>query len=263
VNAKKIPALVFPVSENEASGGPYVIKYYYPLEEQSGALSDYAARGLYIRRFAVLYPRTALGSRMKELFASDVAESGGKLVYEGSYDPDSRDISGELGWISSVAPEAVFIPDGAANSAELILRLKREGKLRDVLFLGPSTWNSPLFLSLIGREIDGFVYRAVFTDVFFYGDGQWDEFSKLTESRFKEKPEIFGYQVYRAVKLVISFDFTHAENSGAVITEGLESLKNDPYYEVKMDKSGSYRVSPRRRILSVSGGELIDIINVK
>jgi ABC-type branched-subunit amino acid transport system substrate-binding protein len=248
--------------ENEASGGPYIIKYYYPIEEQSRVLSGYAARGLGVKRFAVLYPRTALGSRMKELFVSDVAESGGKLVYEGSYDPDSRDISGEIGWIRSLAPEAVFIPDGAANSAELILRLKREGKLRDVLFLGPSTWNSPLFLNLIGGEIDGFVYRAVFTDVFYYGDGEWGAFSQLTEDRYREKPDIFGYQVYRALKLLLALDQA-PPNGGAVVPGGLESLKNNPNYDVKIDKGGSYRVSPLYRVLSVSDGELIDIINVR
>lgn len=261
VNQKRVPALVFPVSENEASGGPYIIKYYYPLEEQVRVLSGYAARSLGIRRFAILYPRTALGARMKELFASDVAESGGKLVYEGSYDPGSRDISGELGWISSAAPEAVFIPDGAASSAELILRLKREGKLRDVLFLGPSTWNGPLFMDLIGREIDGFVYRAVFTDVFYYGDGDWNEYSSLSEGKFNEKPDIFGYQVYRALKLILSLN--PESGGGTVITDGLDSLRNNPYFDIEKDRGGSYRVSPRYRILSVSDGELIDIINVK
>lgn len=261
VNQKRVPALVFPVSEDESSGGPYIIKYYYPLEEQVRVLSGYAARSLGIRRFAILYPRTALGAKMKGLFASDVAESGGKLVYEGSYDPGSRDISGELGWISSAAPEAVFIPDGAASSAELILRLKREGKLRDVLFLGPSTWNGPLFLDLIGREIDGFVYRAVFTDVFYYGDRDWDEYSGLAEGKFNEKPDIFGYQVYRALKLILSLN--PESGGGTVIADGLGSLRNDPYYDIEIDRGGSYRVSPRYRILSVSDGELIDIINVK
>jgi len=261
VNRKRVPALVFPVSEDESSGGPYIIKYYYPLEEQVRVLAGYAARSLGIRRFAILYPRTALGARMKGLFASGVAESGGKLVYEGSYDPGSRDISGELGWISSAAPEAVFIPDGAGSSAELILRLKREGKLRDVLFLGPSTWNGPLFLDLIGREIDGFVYRAVFTDVFYYGDRDWDEYSRLTEGKFNEKPDIFGYQVYRALKLILSLE--PVSGGGTVITDGLGSLRNNPYYDIEIDRGGSYRVSPRYRILSVSDGELIDIINVK
>lgn len=261
INRRKIPAVVFPVSEDEGAGGPYIIKYYYPLEEQVRVLSAYAVRGLGVRRFAVLYPGTPFGGRLKELFAADAAENGGKIVYEGSYDPESRDVSKEIGWIRSAAPEAVFIPDGAASSAELILRLKREGKLRDVLFLGPSTWNSPLFLSLIGDEIDGFVYRAIFTDVFYYGDEDWNGFSKLTRGSPVEKPDIFGYQAYRAVKLMLSLDIK--PGGGETTADILQPIKNDPSYNIELDESGSYRVSPRYRILSVSDGELIDIINVK
>lgn len=261
VSSRKIPAVVFPVSEDEDAGGSYIIKYYYPLEEQVRVLSEYAVRGLGITRFAVLYPGTPFGSRLKELFAEDATEYGGKLVYEGSYDPESRDISKEIGWIGSAAPEAVFIPDGASSSAELILRLKREGKLRDVLFLGPSTWNSPLFLSLIGNEIDGFVYRAIFTDVFYYGDSEWDGFSKLTQEKPEDKPDIFGYQAYRAVRLMLSLDIK--PGGGESLADILKPLKNNTSYSVVIDKSGSYRVSPRYRILSVSGGELLDIINVK
>ncbi|HVY55721.1 MAG TPA: penicillin-binding protein activator, partial [Thermodesulfobacteriota bacterium] len=206
VNSQKIPAVVFPVSEDEGSGGPYIVKYYYPLEEQVRVLSAYAIRDLGVRRLAVLYPGTPFGKRLKQLFTADASENGGKIVYEGSYDPESRDISNEIGWIRSASPEAVFIPDGAASSAELILRLKREGKMRDVLFLGPSTWNSPLFLSLIGKEIDGFVYRAIFTDIFYYGDADWDEYANLTRDKPDEKPDVFGYQAYRAVKMMLSLD---------------------------------------------------------
>jgi branched-chain amino acid transport system substrate-binding protein len=262
VNAKRIPSVTFPVSESGTAGGPYIIKYYYPLEEQVGVLSRYAARELGIRTFAILYPQTALGKKMKDIFAASVAENGGKLVYAGFYNPESRDISKELGWISSISPEAVFIPDGAASSAELILRLKREGKLRDVLFLGPSTWNSPLFLDLIGDEIDGFVFRAVFTDVYYYGDGDWEEFAKLVESKFQEKPDLFGYQVYRVLGLMLSVVRENGRSQKEIM-DGLNSLKSDPAYYIKTDKSGSIQVSPRYRILSVSDGELVDIIKVK
>lgn len=143
VNSERIPSLVFPISEDENTGGPYFIKFYYPLEERAKVISRYVARELGLRTFAVLYPKTELGIRMKKVFASGVKEYGGRLVYEGSYDPESRDIYGELDCITSIEPEAIFIPDGAAESAELIMRLKRGGKIRDVLFLGLSTLNSP------------------------------------------------------------------------------------------------------------------------
>ena len=45
--------------------------------------------------------------------------------------------------------------------------------------------------------------------------------------------------------------------------DGLNSLKSDPAYHIITDKSGSIQVSPRYRILSVSGGEIVDIIGVK
>ncbi len=262
VNSERVPTVVFPITEDESAGGPYIIKFYYPLEEQVRVLSRYAARELGVRTFGVLCPKTPLGKRMKELFSADVAEYGGRLVYEGSYDPESRDISKEAGWISSVRPEAIFIPDGAASSAELILRLKRDGKLRDVLFLGPSTWNSPVFLDLIGHEIDGFVYRAVFTDNFFYGDRDWEEFSKVMEGKFQEKPDFFEYQNYRAVKLMLSLE-RGGDPGKKAIADALNSLNSDPVYGIRRDKSGSFQISPRYRILSVSDGELIDIMEVK
>lgn len=262
VNSERIPTMVFPISEDETTGGPYIIKFYYPLEGQVRALSQYAARDLGARTFAVLYPKTELGMRMKELFASGVAEYGGRLVYEGSYDPNSRDISGELGWISSQKPEAIFIPDGAASSAELISRLKKDGKIRDVLFLGLSTWNSPVFLKLIGNEIDGFVYRAIFTDMFDYGGGDWEEFSKDIDSKFKEKPDSFEYQNYSAIKLMLSL-YKRGVQDKKDLMDALNSFNNSVGYDIKKDRSGSLQVSPSHRILSVSGGKLIDIMKVE
>jgi branched-chain amino acid transport system substrate-binding protein len=87
ISSERIPTLEFPISEDENTGGPYIIKFYYPLEEQAKVISRYAARELGLRTFAVLYPKTELGISMKKVFASGVEEYGGRLVYEGSYDP--------------------------------------------------------------------------------------------------------------------------------------------------------------------------------
>ena len=83
--------------------------------------------------------------------------------------------------------------------------------MRDVLFIGPSTWNSPVFLKLVGDEIDGFVYRAVFTDNLFFGDGDWEEFSTIYSGEYQDGPGVLEYQVYRAVLLLTSLE---ARNKG-------------------------------------------------
>jgi hypothetical protein len=62
------------------------------------------------------------------------------------------------------------------------------------------------------------------------------------------KPDIFGYQVYRALKLI---SFNPESGGGAIITDGLGSLRNNPYYDIEIDGAGIPGL-PRYRILSVT-----------
>ncbi|MCL4244533.1 MAG: ABC transporter substrate-binding protein [Candidatus Dadabacteria bacterium] len=258
----KVPIIVFPVSESESRGGPYVVEFFYSLEEQTKVLSSYAAGDLGTRTFGILYPDTQSGRELAGLFKEAATGSGGKIVYEKGYPPGDGDLSGEMEWIASVKPDAIFIPDGASASAGIILRLKQNPRLSDVLFLGPATWNSPLFLKLAGGQIDGFVYRAVYTDFFHFGDVDWARFSNDFETEHGEKPGSFEYLIYSGV----SFMLKAADGDGGdgrSFLKALEKLASSREYKVKRDKTGSLQISPRPRILSVSRGEIMDIMKVK
>jgi len=261
VDKTNVPMILFPVSESESSGGPYVVKFFYSLEEQTKALSSYAARELGARTFGVLYPETATGRELANLFREAATNSGGKIVYEKGYPPGERELSGETEWIASINPDSIFIPDGAAASAELILRLKQNPRLSDVLFLGPATWNSASFLKLAGGQIDGFVYRAVYTDFFHFGDSGWVRFSRDFETQHGETPGSFEYQVYSGVSLMLRA--AGEGRSGEAFLKALEELASGAEYMIKRDKTGSLQISLRPRILSVSRGEIIDIMKVK
>lgn len=261
VNKEKIPTIVFPISENESAGGPYIIKFYYPVEEQARVLASYAVKELGVRSYAVLYPDTSLGKRMKDEFIKSLRANGGNTVYEGSYDSKERDIEQEVMWIASEHPEGVFIADGSSASAEVIVQLKKKGGLSDILFLGPSTWNGSLFLDLAGEEIDGFVYRAIFTDFFYYGGSEWDSFLKRFESQFDKAPSYLEYQSYLATRLILSVD--SIDNSDKELVQKLTALRSDPEYIVKQERNGSVRISPRYLILSVADGELSEITRVR
>ena len=258
---KNVPMIVFPVSESESWGGPYVVKFFYSLEEQTKAISSYAARELGARTFGVLYPETETGRDLANLFKEAATNSGGRIVYEKGYPPGNRDLSGETEWIASINPDSIFIPDGAAASAELILRLKQNPRLSDVLFLGPATWNSPSFLKLAGGQIDGFVYRAVYTDFFHFGDGGWARFSEDFETQHGEPPGSFEYQVYSGVSLMLKA--AGEGGDGEAFLKALSALASSSEYTSKRDKTGSLQISPLPRILSVSRGEIIDIMKVK
>lgn len=261
VNNEKIPTVVFPISENESAGGPYMIKFYYPVEEQARALASYAVKELGVRSYAVLYPETSLGERMKDEFIRSLRANGGNTVYEGSYDSMRRDIQEEVMWIASERPEGVFIADGSSASAEIIVQLKKKGGLSDVLFLGPSTWNGSLFQDLAGKEIDGFVYRAIFTDYFYYGGPEWNSFLKRFEEKFQNTPSYLEYQSYLATRLVLFAD--SIEGSGKNLIQKLAALRSDPGYIVRKERNGSIQISPRYLILSVEDGELSEINRVR
>lgn len=47
------------------------------------------------------------------------------------------------------------------------------------------------------------------------------------------------------------------------LMDALNSFNNSVGYDIKKDRSGSLQVSPSHRILSVSGGKLIDIMKVE
>ena len=261
VNNDKIPALVFPVSEAGSPGGPYVIKFYYPLEEQARVLARYSVQELGVKSYAVLYPDTSLGKRMKDEFITALRKNGGNTVYEGSYDRAERELGEEALWIASKKPEGIFIADGSSASAEIIVELKKNSGLEDVLFLGPSTWNGSLFRELAGNEIDGFVYRAVFTDFFNYGGPKWDSFMKRFEEKFNKSPSYLEYQSYLATKLMLSVDSIDAP--GKDLMQKLSALRTDPDYVVKKEADGSIRISPRYLILSIEDGELSELSSVR
>lgn len=261
VNNEKIPTVVFPISENESAGGPYMIKFYYPVEEQARALASYAVKELGVRSYAVLYPETSLGERMKDEFIRSLRANGGNTVYEGSYDSMRRDIQEEVMWIASERPQGVFIADGSSASAEVIVQLKKKGGLSDVLFLGPSTWNGSLFQDLAGKEIDGFVYRAIFTDYFYYGGPEWNSFLKRFEEKFQNTPSYLEYQSYLATRLMLTVD--SIEGSDKNLIQKLAALRSDPDYIVGKERNGSIQISPRYLILSVEDGELSEINRVR
>src|SRR5581483_10612648 len=108
-----------------------------------------------------------------EAFIKSVREYGGNIIYIGSYDPGSLDISGEIEWIKSRRLDAIFIPDSATHSAQLITRLRQEDSLRDLIFLGLNTWNSETFLKAVGTGTEG----VIFTDFFFPGSEGWIDFN--------------------------------------------------------------------------------------
>jgi ABC-type branched-chain amino acid transport systems, periplasmic component len=251
----EVPTVVFPISAEDTSQASsyYLIGFSYSLEKQARVLATYAVEDVKISSFGILYPQTRLGELFKEAFIRAVKETGGNIVYIGSYDPKLRDISGELKWIRSRNPEAVFIPDNATESAELVTKLRAEGGLRGSIFLGPNTWNSDSFLSSVG-EAD----RIILTDFFFPGSDRWIDFRNKYKAAFNEDPGFLEYQLYEAVSLILHV-LKFPINNRTDIIERLLAMRENPLFDITQNPIGGLEISPKPLILTVRNGAIVRV----
>ncbi len=253
IKSLKIPTLVFPLSEDVSDGNPYLIKFSYSIENQARVIARYAVQDARIKTLGILYPKTRLGELSKEAFIKSVREYGGNIIYIGSYDTRNLDISGEIKWMKSRHPDAVFVPDSATHSAQLIKKLRQEDSLRDLIFLGPNTWNSQNFLNALGTETDG----IIFTDFFFSGTENWIDFNAKFRAIFGEEPGFLEYQVYEATNLILQILKTPIQRRED-IKERLLSFCN-PLFYINENVDGSLIISPKPLILTLNGRKIVKV----
>ncbi|HSE82948.1 MAG TPA: penicillin-binding protein activator, partial [Thermodesulfobacteriota bacterium] len=251
----EVPTVIFPLSNEDISGtNPFLIEFSYSLENQAHLLARYAVSDIKIYSFGVLYPKTHIGEVFKDAFIKSVREFGGNVIYISSYDPKLLDISKEVRWIKSRNPNAIFIPDSATNSAELIKKMGQEKGLKDLIFLGPSTWNSDAFLNAVGNE----AYKIILTDFFFTGSGRWVEFQEKYRDMFNGDPGFLEFQVYEAANLILHVLQFPISNRRQII-ERLLALRDSPVFEIRQNRGGGLEISPKPFVLTVRNGSIVKI----
>ncbi len=253
IKSFRIPTVVFPFSEDVSEGNPYLIKFSYSIEKQARVIANYAVQDAKVRTLGILYPKTGLGELSKEAFINSIRENGGNIIYVGSYNPGSLDISGELKWIKLRHPDAVFIPDGATHSAQLVTILRREDSLRNLVFLGLNTWNSQTFLKAIGAETG----RVIFTDFFFPSSERWIGFNTKFKAVFGEEPGFLEYQVYEATSLILQILNPPIQKREEI--KGRILSFNNRLFDINESVDGSLVISPKPLILTLNGEKVVRV----
>lgn len=255
IKSLRVPTLVFPLSETEYAGNPYLIKFTYSLERQARVLAGFVTRDIELSSFAVIYPDTRPGRIMRDVFTYSVKLGGGAVVYEKTTKEFRDRYKEEIKWLQELQPEAVFIPDGAKYSAQLILKLQKEEGLEEAVFIGPNTWNSTTFYKSMGRDIDG----IIFTDYFFPAGHRWTYFLNHFKGMYGTEPGFLEYQVYEAVTIVLNALNANGFRGGSSLFESIERGSNSSFYSVERDNRNGLMISPKPLILSLQNGEVVDL----
>lgn len=259
VASLKIPTLIFPVSYNLAPENPYFIKYSFPIEKQTEILVKHAVEIVKVDTFGVLYPKTTIGELFKNSFVKNVKNYGKEVKHVASYDPDLSDIDTEVEWISLVAPQGIFIPDGASRSRKIMLKLKNKVYIGNTLFMGPNTWNSTSFKKDLGDRIDAQIFKVLFTDYFYTKSSSWLKFNKHYQSVIGDNPGFLEFQVYQGTKIVLE-KLKGTKGSRELFLRNIESGVSGSEYILKKTKFGTIEISPKPILLTIKNGEIIRIM---
>lgn len=240
-NYHSVPVVIFPVFERK-NGRRNIHSYYLPINSQIRTLADYSLKDLKLKNFAILSPRTSVGSSISQTFKNYMKIKGGKIVYDGRYEPDLSDIDVHVQWLQAYKLDAVFIPDGAENSSYVIKKIISDDDIANVIFLGPNTWNSNIFYDLSRNDFDGVLYKIIFTDFINTKSADWVKFSNLYFSLYNERPNTFQYQIYSATLYFLEKDLKKRNSSD----------------EVKLI-SGDISLKPKTKIFTIENGEVVRV----
>jgi len=259
VASLKIPTLIFPVSYNLAPENPYFIKYSFSIEKQTEILVRHAVEVVKVDTFGILYPKTTIGELFKNSFVKNVKNYGKEIKHVASYDPDLSDIDTEVEWISLVAPQGIFIPDGASRSRKIMLKLKNKVYIGNTLFMGPNTWNSASFQKELGSRIDAEIFKVLFTDYFYTKSRSWVNFNDHFQTVIGDEPGFLEFQVYQGTKIVLD-KLKGTGGSRTLLLKNIETGVSTSEYSLKKTKFGTVEISPKPILLTIKNGEIIRLM---
>ena len=259
VASLKIPTLIFPVSYNLAPENPYFIKYSFSIEKQTEILVRHAVEVVKVDTFGILYPKTTIGELFKNSFVKNVKNYGKEIKHVASYDPDLSDIDTEVEWISLVAPQGIFIPDGASRSRKIMLKLKNKVYIGNTLFMGPNTWNSASFQKELGSRIDAEIFKVLFTDYFYTKSRSWVNFNDHFQTVIGDEPGFLEFQVYQGTKIILE-KLKGTGGSRTLLLKNIETGVSTSEYSLKKTKFGTVEISPKPILLTIKNGEIIRLM---
>ena len=190
---------------------------------QAKRLVEYAVMELGYYRFCIIYPKTAYGRELADMFGKEVLHSGGEIIAVEEYTEEQTDMAeqlrrlknkdleqygleepeetrtGEERLVYTPGFDAVFLPGQPVHLAIIAAQLAFFDM--NVPILGGNSWHNPELFRWAKQDLDG----SVFVDGFFLNspDPSVQLFIQRYRSQFHKEPSLFAVQAYDAATLVL------------------------------------------------------------
>jgi branched-chain amino acid transport system substrate-binding protein len=185
--ARGIPSFMFTGGDIAPSEESYCFRNFVSVDIQVETLLQVAS-DMNITRFAILYPFDHFGNIFTNLFINNAPEYGIEIVRQVGYSPQLVDFKEAVNTLIADLPQqipdeteeglpeeedggkeviiepdfdALLIPDTAINAAMIATYLPYFS-IEGVSLFGPTLWDSPDFLRVGGKYVDGAIFVSGF-----------------------------------------------------------------------------------------------------
>ena len=190
---------------------------------QAKRMAEYAILKMGLHRFVVIYPQTAYGRELADLFAKEVLHSGGEIIAQEGYSEEQSDVAeqlrrikeqdlakygtiteettktGEKRTVYTPGFDAVFLPGQPVHLTLIAAQLAFFDM--NVPLLGGNSWHNPELFRWAKQDLDG----SVFVDGFFLNspDPSIQMFAQRYRSQYQQEPSLFSVQAFDAATMVL------------------------------------------------------------
>lgn len=190
---------------------------------QAKRLVEYAILELGYHRFCIIYPKTAYGRELADMFAKEVIHSGGEIIAVEEYTEEQTDIgdqlrdmkikdleqygleepeetrTGEERLVYTPGFDAVFLPGQPVHLAIIAAQLAFFDM--NVPILGGNSWHNPELFRWAKQDLNG----SIFVDGFFLNspDPSVQMFIQRYRSQYHKEPSLFAVQAYDAATVAL------------------------------------------------------------
>lgn len=223
-NKAGVPMITIRASDpNITQIGNYIFRACYVNTYQGTILGRFAGQDLKLKRVAVMYNTSNPDAKtLIDNFKQELGKSGGILVGEQSYDPNTTDFTAQISEVAKTGPDAILLTDFDSKDGLIIKKAADMGV--KCIFLGTDLWNPENLLKVAGDAAVGSYFTAHFSPN--DPDKKVQEFVELYKSDYGTKPGPSAALSYDAISLVIEAIKRANSSDPGKIRDALANIKN-------------------------------------
>jgi branched-chain amino acid transport system substrate-binding protein len=287
-----VPIITLTQREGITAEGDMVFQNFLTPAVEVDRLVHKATQQMGLSRFAILYPDTAYGRTLMNLFWDKVEESGGSIAAVESYKPEETDFAVEIkkmvglyyprpeptaealaekkaffsqmgvDLVSSTEKEleplidfdAVFIPDNA-QKVSLIAPQFPFHKVFRVRFLGTSLWQSPELVEQAAEYLQGAVFPSGFSVQ--SDSAAVKQFVALYRKTYETEPGILAAAGYDTLMFLSHVLFKQAPKTRQDLQRAMRASKDFTGISGKMVFNDRREVIKTPALYSIRGKRLV------